>query len=411
MLKEMVKRYYHGHIDNRFLRQGLISFRKLTRANKKIKIIFICQMPQLWNKISDVYYEMLQDSRIEVYIVVVPDVSVSQENQENSIRFFKGIKGKIIVAKTVNGWYPIRNIKPNYVFYQRRYDAYLPEEYRSFCVAAYARVCYIPYAYACTKPVEHSCYNQDFFANVYMFFAENGYAKKLIIEREKELYAKKQKNAYYLGYPALDNIRKSKGIKGHFWMEDDPRYKILWCPRWTTDVNLGASNFFEYKDFFIEWVNKRKNTSVVFRPHPMMFSNFEKTGEMSGEEAKQYLNNYMEHERLMYDNYAEYYTTLWNSDVLVADLTTVIIEYFVVRKPIIYCVADIEYNDFMKKVISGCYCVHNGQELADTLDMLERGEDPLLDERNRIADYLLKGKEDTAKVIVSKIKEDFYSGK
>ena len=143
----------------------------------------------------------------------------------------------------------------------------------------------------------------------------------------------------------------------------------------------------------------------------MMFSNFEKTGEMSGEEAKQYLNNYMEHERLMYDNYAEYYTTLWNSDVLVADLTTVIIEYFVVRKPIIYCVADIEYNDFMKKVISGCYCVHNGQELADTLDMLERGEDPLLDERNRIADYLLKGKEDTAKEIVSKIKEDFYSGK
>ena len=96
---------------------------------------------------------------------------------------------------------------------------------------------------------------------------------------------------------------------------------------------------------------------------------------------------------------------------MVADLTTVIIEYFVVRKPIIYCVADIEYNDFMKKVISGCYCVHNGQELADTLDMLERGEDPLLDERNRIADYLLKGKEDTAKVIVSKIKEDFYSGK
>ena len=261
-------------------------------------------MPQLWNKISNVYYEMLQDSRIEVYIVVVPDVSVSQENQENSIRFFKGIKGKIIVAKTVNGWYPIRNIKPNYVFYQRPYDAYLPEEYRSFCVAAYARVCYIPYAYACTKPVEHSCYNQDFFANVYMFFAENGYAKKLIIERERELYAKKQKNAYYLGYPALDNIRKSKRIKGHFWREDDPRYKILWCPRWTTDVNLGASNFFEYKDFFIEWVNKRKNTSVVFRPHPMMFSNFEKTVEMSGEEEKQYLNNYIEHERLMYDNYA-----------------------------------------------------------------------------------------------------------
>lgn len=368
-------------------------------------------MPQLWNKISDVYYEMQQDSRIEVYILVVPDVSVAQENQEESIRFFKGIKGKIINAKTGNGWFSISNINPDYVFYQRPYDAYLPEEYRSFCVAAYARVCYIPYSYACTKPVEYSCYNQDFFANVYMFFAENRYAKKLVIEREKEMYAKKLKKAYYLGYPALDSIRKSEGKRSHFWNEDTQKYKILWCPRWTTDVNLGASNFFEYKDFFIEWVNKRKNTSVVFRPHPMMFSNFEKTGEMSAEEAKQYLSNYMGHERLMYDNHAEYYTTLWNSDVLVADLTTVIIEYFVVRKPIVYCVADIEYNDFMKKIISGCYCVRNEQELDDTLLMLERGEDPLSDERNRIADYLLKGKEDTAKVIVSKIKDDFYSGK
>lgn len=411
MVKEKVKKYYHKHMDNQIMRRGLIAFRKIFRTNKRIKVLFICQMPQLWNKISDVYYEMLQDSRIEVYILVVPDISVAKENQEESIRFFQGIKGKVISAKTENGWYPIRDINADYVFYQRPYDAYLPEEYRSSCVAGHSRVCYIPYAYACTKPVEQSCYNQDFFANVYMFFAENGYAKKLIMEREKEQYAKKLKNAYYLGYPALDNIRKSKEITSHFWKDNVQSYKILWCPRWTTEINLGASHFFEYKDFFIEWVNKNKNSSVVFRPHPMMFSNFKKTGEMSEIEAERYLSNYINNEKLIYDSNAEYYTTLWKSDVLVADLTTVIIEYFVVRKPIVYCVADIEYNDFMKKIISGCYCVHNEQELTETLKMLESGQDPLLDERNKIADYLLKGKEDTAKSIVRKIKEDFYSGR
>ncbi len=411
MLKEKVKNYYHKHMDNQTLRKGLIFFRRLKRTHKKIRVLFICQMPQLWNKMSDVYFEMLEDSRIEVSVLVVPDISVAKENQEESIRFFKNIKGNVIHARTGSGWYPIRDLNPDYVFYQRPYDAYLPDEYRSTCVAGYARVCYIPYAYACTKPVEHSCYNPYFFENVYMFFAENEYARRLIINRDKELYAKRLKNAYYLGYPALDNIRKSKEVRCRFWEKDDQSYKILWCPRWTTDVNLGASNFFEYKDFFIQWVQKNESSSVVFRPHPMMFSNFEKTGEMSKEEAKQYLSHYMEHGRLMYDDQAEYYTTLWNSDVLVADLTTVMIEYLVTRKPIVYCVSDIEYNDFRKRIIGGCYCVHNGQELSDTLEMLAKGEDPLREERNRTADYLLKGKEDAAKSIVKKIKTDFYSGR
>lgn len=411
MIRERLKDYYHSHMDNKVLRQGLSAYRKIKRANKEIKVLFICQMPQLWNKIEDVYSEMRRDSQIKVFILVVPDVSVSLENQKESIEFFQRIEGTIINAKSGSDWYSVKELNPDYVFYQRPYDAYLPYEYRSSCVAQYARVCYIPYAYACTKPVEDSCYNFDFFVNVYMFFAENEYSREVIVEREKERYINKIKNAFYLGYPALDSIKKSKSLQGVYWKKDDKSYKILWCPRWTTEPKLGASHFFEYKDCLVEWVRKNKEYSMVFRPHPMMFSNFESTGQMTKKEAQQYLSNYMDNKRLMYDERPEYYSTLWNSDVLVADLTTVIIEYFVTRKPIIYFISEIEYNDFMKRIVSGCYCVKNKQELIEILKMLNRGEDPLTEERNKVADYLLKGKDEVAKSIVNKIKVDFYSGK
>ena len=46
-----------------------------------------------------------------------------------------------------------------------------------------------------------------------------------------------------------------------FWEkeEDAGIFKMLWCPRWTTDKNLGSSNFFEYKDALPGLVQSKKD--------------------------------------------------------------------------------------------------------------------------------------------------------
>ena len=228
--------------------------------------------------------------------------------------------------------------------------------------------------------------------------------------REEALYGAGRKKALYLGYPALDQILSARSVKSMFWEkeEDAGIFKMLWCPRWTTDKNLGSSNFFEYKDALPGLVQSKEDWSMVFRPHPMMFDNFVKTGEMTAREAESYLRQYQAQAGLYYDKEADYYATLWRSDILIADLTTVMIEYLVTRKPIIYCVADIEYNAFMKGILSGCYCVETWEELRQTIAMLSAGEDPLKEQREAAADLLLKGKEHAAEAIVRELKKDFY---
>lgn len=410
MLKEKAKIFYHKHMDNKILKGMLAEYRRHKRKGKRIQVVFICQMPQLWNKLESVYQRMLRAPQFECTILTVPDESIAKEHQKESLSFFDSLEGNVIQAQTGDGkWVSLEALKPDYVFYQRPYDHYLPECYRSGVVASYARICYIPYSYACTVPVEASCYNQAFFANVYLFFAENAYARDLVYHREEAAYRAGRKKALYLGYPALDQIISARTERSLFWeKESTGTFKMLWCPRWTTDKNLGSSNFFEYKDTLPELVRNDRAYSMVFRPHPMMFDNFIKTGEMTKQEAEAYLSRYQGQQELYYDKEADYYATLWRSDILVADLTTVMIEYLVTRKPIIYCIADIEYNAFMKGILSGCYCVNSWNELKQTIEMLCAGEDPLKEKRNAAADLLIKGKEHAAEAIINELKRDFY---
>ena len=398
-------------MDNPALKGMLAGYRRYSRKGKRLRVVLICQMPQLWNKQESVYLQMLRDPQFECTILTVPDESIAKEHQKESLAFFDRLEGRVIQAQKADGsWASLEELRPDYVFYQRPYDHYLPECYRSGTVAAYARICYIPYCYACTVPVEASCYHQAFFTNVYLFFAENAYARDLVYHREEALYGAGRKKALYLGYPALDQILSARSVKSMFWEkeEDAGIFKMLWCPRWTTDKNLGSSNFFEYKDALPGLVQSKKDWSMVFRPHPMMFDNFVKTGEMTAREAESYLRQYQAQAGLYYDKEADYYATLWRSDILIADLTTVMIEYLVTRKPIIYCVADIEYNAFMKGILSGCYCVETWEELRQTIAMLSAGEDPLKEQREAAADLLLKGKEHAAEAIVRELKKDFY---
>ena len=411
MLKQKAKNFYHKHMDNPVLKGMLAGYRRYSRKGKRLRVVLICQMPQLWNKQESVYLQMLRDPQFECTILTVPDESIAKEHQKESLAFFDRLEGRVIQAQKADGsWASLEELRPDYVFYQRPYDHYLPECYRSGTVAAYARICYIPYCYACTVPVEASCYHQAFFTNVYLFFAENAYARDLVDHREEALYGAGRKKALYLGYPALDQILSARSVKSMFWEkeEDAGIFKMLWCPRWTTDKNLGSSNFFEYKDALPGLVQSKKDWSMVFRPHPMMFDNFVKTGEMTAREAESYLRQYQAQAGLYYDKEADYYATLWRSDILIADLTTVMIEYLVTRKPIIYCVADIEYNAFMKGILSGCYCVETWEELRQTIAMLSAGEDPLKEQREAAADLLLKGKEHAAEAIVRELQKDFY---
>ena len=88
MFKVWMKRYYYRHMDSILLKKILRGYRRRERKNKKVKVVFLCQMAQLWNKIEPVYQYMLDDPQFETLLLIVPDGSVDNENGQKSINFF-----------------------------------------------------------------------------------------------------------------------------------------------------------------------------------------------------------------------------------------------------------------------------------------------------------------------------------
>lgn len=82
---------------------------------------------------------------------------------------------------------------------------------------------------------------------------------------------------------------------------------------------------------------------------------------------------------------ANYFKEFWESDFLITDISSIIIEYLITGKPIIYCETDVELNDFMKEILSVCYCVRGWDELQNIMEELICGNDFLREDRERLA--------------------------
>ena len=81
---------------------------------------------------------------------------------------------------------------------------------------------------------------------------------------------------------------------------------------------------------------------------------------------------------------------MWNSDVLVTDISGVVAEYFVMNKPLVYCASNmiLTPEEHTRRILEGCYVVNNETELRACLTELQNGNDYLKEKRTKIIEEL-----------------------
>lgn len=419
---DMLKKIYHKLSGFGFVRWmgalylnggpilAYMSYRRLKRVCKRrisdesraISVVFLCQNPQIWGKIESVCDKMLEDKRFEVHLVVMEDIT--EKNEGQSVLFFKEKYENIIMSETDGDIFDIRQLKPDYVFYQRPYDQYLPKQYRSGVVSQYAKVCYCPYANTLTELIFRHTMNKRFFRNVAIFFAENEYTKEINKNRMKFSSKRCIRKSVYAGYPIHDKFRQLTSFA------ENPKTVFLWTPRWTTDKDEEGSNFFEYRDSLVEYAGS-SGMYLIFRPHPLLFYHFGETGEMSEQEIRDCKAVFNREPYLELDETPDYFETFKKSDVMLTDISSMVFEWFVTEKPIVMCMSNViehKFNCIAERVLEGCYVVDNWDELKGVLADLQRGEDRLKNKRKEIAEELFgKGTEESVESFLTVLVEDF----
>ena len=392
--------------------QRHISRRIVQKENEKInqgiiKVVFICQYIPAWSKNKQIYEALKCDDRFQPSLLCVPNrISANQlrdpdDLSNDTYEYFRahGYEDAVNALIGKNEWLDLRAYHPDYVICNR-YDRPMPKAYTSSELSKYTKICFITYSGVALRKADESMFDKPFVANTFCFFAESEGKKREVIRWNSFLCKLKLSNAVNCGIPAIENVFKAKHDVCDTWDFTKNTlniFRVIYAPRWTIDPAWGGSSFLKYKSIFFSIADEHPEISILVRPHPLMFNNFIHTGLMTEEEVKEYKERCDARQNIRIDESKEYRATFWNSSVLICDFSSIIIEYFVTGKPIVYLAFDekIEYTELMLAILSGCYIVRNEKELKNVMNDLLSGYDPLEARRKEVCEEYLVGTSNT----------------
>lgn len=385
-------------------------------TGQKINLLFVCNRPNVWTSLQTVFCNAINDKKFNVVIVAVPSKKQLSGMQfshdiyesEGSEVFFSQYHDVVVNGYDYDTgkWKDLKKFLPDYIFFQMPYNVFRPKSYNSRIVSRYAKICYVHYAAnVIGNGVLEETYPSDFMQYVDFVFSQNKYDDKLVKRHLKKI--RSNCRVFLTGFPRWDNIGLLSNKETDAWsFSEIAQRKIIWTPRWST--NEGNCHFFDYKDKFLKFCDENKNIAFLFRPHPQAFYEWNSTGELSSSAAKKYIDEYKKRKNADIDLRKEYFSTFFHSDLLVTDISSIMADYFLTGKPIVYCHRVDCFNDFSRKLSEAFYWVKNWHELEKVLKMLISGIDPLKKKRRDLLDkYFQFSSVSAGEKIIKLIKDDF----
>lgn len=359
------------------------------RSHDRIRVVFLCQYIPSWNRYRAIYDAMIASERFDPVIVCVPSnvndhELVDRSGFENdTYRYYIEHGYEALDALDDGDWLSLEDLEPDYVFYSRPYNSYMPAPYTSDVVSEYARICLFIYGMTLSREDMRAAHERSFLRNAYLYFADVEEERAHVEAMFKHGHRAGLRKSLCVGTPAFERLEAEQGLPAPAWDFTERRQmRFIWTPRWCTNPALGGTHFLDYKDALIDYARAHRNVDILFRPHPLTFGHMLETGAMTEEDIEAFKQACADEPNLSLDAESEYYATFWESDALVTDFSGIVPEYFVTGKPIIYCAGNsaVHLLDYMENLVSVCYVAHDGDELERYMDMLQH-EDPLKEAR------------------------------
>ena len=153
----------------------------------------------------------------------------------------------------------------------------------------------------------------------------------------------------------------------------------VWTPRWTLDARLGATSFFTYREEMIRWAEEDPTVDLVWRPHPLALDTYVREGWMTAAERDAYMARFAACANAAVDRESTYYDTFWSSDLLITDVSSMLMDYMLTGKPILYCptpAGDRLSDDpsfAIRPLLPGMYIVRSMDDIRRRAEAIRRG--------------------------------------
>jgi len=328
---------------------------------KPLKVVFLVRENQKWTYQS-LYDEFDKSEHFEPLVLVSllmlahRGKDKTRNNLHENLNFFKNKGMNVDLAYKDGKYIDLKEFAPDIVFYDQQWD--LPKIHKPLRVSNFALTMYCPYFYGLLENKEG--YFQNFHKLLYKYFVEN----EILIKRYEKIKKDNSKNCISFGYPKLDNFLEAKNDEYPDIWKDKNKFKVIYAPHHSFEQNgVSLATFKDNGKFILELAKNNPQTTWILKPHPRFKYALLRNNIMTEKEIEEY---YHEWEQIgtIYEK-GEYGFIFKDSDLMITDCCSFLMEYLLTEKPLIRLVNShsVKLNEIGEKIMSGYYLANNNDEL------------------------------------------------
>ena len=373
--------------------------------NRHIEIAFLCDSAAFWTSFGDLYAILKDDSRFNVTLIAIPEIENQKVKNFDITKFFEENQLPYLLGYKNNHSKKLGRYQYDYIFPSRPYDHVRPSHMKNADLCKCAKLCHIPYG-TCIfngKTLETVCGFKHL--QYYDFVFSETSDHTTIYNEKKSHYPFSDTKIIQVGSPKFDYIYYNSFASNSSYFDQ----VILYTPRWTMAEK--ACSFFDIYEKLFDLAENNPNIKYIFRPHPLMKKNFtEKI--WSNDEWDNFVKRFKRLKNAHIDLNPSYLDSFREASVLISDMSSLLPEFLLTKKPVIYFHKKYQFNMFGKHISEGFYWCHSWSEVNNVLVNLRNGNDPKRNKRLEIIkDYFEFGEKTSIENIRDIILDDYNSQK
>lgn len=316
-----------------------------TNLKYKLRILFVAELGSKWDSMKSVYEAFLERDDCDIDVVLEPIFRATQlPNGETKAEI---IYDDWLTPLGINHipykQYDMPTIQPDITFISQPYESVTVPMFWPENIAKYSKLVYLPYYAAMTL---HETEMTSFFK-----MPVEKYAWKIICQSEKmkeyyEQYAsRKGENVIVTGLPKWDypmSLTKENTPCPEEWREKLTGKKVfLLNTHFITPLLPLYTNRFGVINYFL----KNKDVALIWRPHPMtgpVKKLFDQEQYLIFKEIQKAISN---SSNIVIDMNTSYAAAFVWSDAMITVCSSLISQYLLMDKPIIYKWLKLNFED------------------------------------------------------------------
>ena len=354
---------------------------------------------------------MLKDDAFEPFVVVMPERIAGVENEKRiaaSVEILRRNYGDKIHNPLLEEAYQRVDDKCDLVFTSNPYDHNTDKAYRIVHLSKLGVPVVMSnyfYYHGCVYS-EESLAAKKYLAYAWRYYAENEKWKAMLDAHQPELRRR-------------NRVRVSGSSKVDLLTEVNPvpheRKRILLCPHHSLSEEAlpNYGNFHRYADFMLTLPKRYPQIDWIFRPHPLLAATLESRGYWPEGAWNQYLEKLLANSNVSYQPYGPYWDMFINSDGIIQDCGSFIVEYMFSGHPQCYVIKSMEHmrkqlSDWGLEILSHTEVAESEERIIDYVEkVVLAGKDDAKARRDRfVHDWLLPNYPHASEWILADLKKD-----